>query len=281
MKIDIRYLLLILLFTVVMIVPIKANIDPQEFIPGRTSTIGYKLVCIENIEGYFVENKFGYNPQVDDNTDPEDIWSQGGTYTYLSADTTLYLSSSDNADTVEITVVGCDDSFVQITQTKDLTGQTQVALDTDLMRVWRAYNSDSTDLAGDIYIAESDTLTGGVPDTASKIKAKIDAFAQQTLMTHYTIPDGYTGFLTNINCAISGRGVTTNLELYLAVREEGGVFRDRLHFSVAERGSSFINYEVPCWQQFPEHTDLKLVALRVGANSTAISGNYQMLMKPN
>lgn len=104
----------------------------------------------------------------------ETIWDVGGTYTFLSADTALFISSSSASDTdVDVAVSGLDDTYTEVVRTVTTNGQTQVALSGDMFRVHIANVFDATSPIGDLYIAEADTLTGGVPDTASKIKAKI------------------------------------------------------------------------------------------------------------
>ena len=119
----------------------------------------------------------------------ETIWDQGGLYTYLTADTQLFASSSSALDTTQTIIIsGLDDTFTEVTRTVTLNGQTQVALDGLMFRVFQALTNLS--LNGDVYIAESDTLTGGVPDTTSKIKAKIPQLSGVTRQFTYTVPAG-------------------------------------------------------------------------------------------
>jgi len=104
----------------------------------------------------------------------ETIWDQGGNITYLSADTQLFISSSSASDTdVDVVVLGLDNDYLEVARTVTTNGQTQVAL-SGLMRFPHiAAVVDVTSAVGELYLAESDTLTAGVPDTVSKIKAKI------------------------------------------------------------------------------------------------------------
>lgn len=232
-------------------------------------------------------NKFGRNPDVDMGTAPEDIWSQGGTYTYLTAAAAMFLSSSNGGDTVNITVQGLDTNWDFKEETVALTGQTQVVIPGTYIRVFRAFNASSnmdtgqgTDLLGDVYIAETDTLTGGVPDTATKIKAKIDQLFQQTHMTHYSIARWHTGYLTKGYMTMnSGNQGATILDF--AMRQFGGVFRSQFVLGVDESASSTFQYEYPVPQIILAKTDIKVVAVSVGKDNTDISAGFQVILEDN
>lgn len=222
-------------------------------------------------------DKFGANYDIDTTTDPEDVWSQGGTYTFLTSATTLYLSSSDNGDDQTITVEGLDGNYALQSKSKALTGQTQVALDGTWLRVFRAYNGDTTATAGDVYVAETDDLTGGVPDTATKIKAKIDAAAQQTLMAIYTIPAGYTGYL--LRWYAGGTNLKTSTAIVeLQAQLTGGVFRIKRRIGIAATGSSTYQESPSIALRYPAQTDIKVVVREVGANDVDISAGFDLLL---
>jgi len=226
--------------------------------------------------------KFGNNPDIDTATTPEDVWSYGGTYTFLSSAATLYASSSDAGDAVEITVEGLDADWNVQTSTVTLNGQSQVEIGSGLtwIRCYRAYNSDSTDLAGDVYVAESDTLTGGVPDTASKVKAMIVAAEQQTNMAIYTIPAGYTGyFMRGYISQVISRSSYAVVEL--RARLFGGVFRTGIRDGLVSTGSSRIDQYYPIPAAYPPKTDIKATVTEVGANNMDISAGFDLLLVKN
>lgn len=119
----------------------------------------------------------GFNRDV--TTSYNNLWAKtsamDNTITYLTANTTLYVSSTSVADTTQsIQVTGVDSNYNDVVAIAALNGQSQVALSNDIYRVFDSRVIGTTDPAGDIYIAESDTLTGGVPDTSSKIKCAIE-----------------------------------------------------------------------------------------------------------
>ena len=162
----------------------------------------------------------------------ETLWDQGGNLTYLTGNTQLYISSSSASDTtVLVRVEDMTDDHNRITYTVTTNGQNQVALPGLSFRTAQCLVLlGSATPVGDLYIAESDTLTLGVPDTASKIKSKIalapfetGQFAS-TNITHngfYTVPAGkqlqsliYLG-TTAKNCDITAD---------LRVRANGGAW---------------------------------------------------------
>lgn len=136
-------------------------------------------------------------------TNTETVWDVGGNYVYLTADTQLYISSSDALDVaVTVIVTGLDDTYTEVTRVVTVGGQSQVALNGLMFRVFNAVVVSPTSPVGDLYIAESTTLAGGVPTTNAPIKAKIPlsgvdvgtGFASDNISHNgvYTVPAGKT-----------------------------------------------------------------------------------------
>ena len=222
--------------------------------------------------------KFGANHVVDTATDPEDCWSQGGTYTFLAAAATLYVSSDSAADTAKsINVQGLDANWNLQTKSVTLTGQTQAVIGGTWLRVFRAYNESATTLAGNVYIAETDTLTTGTPQTASKIKAKIDLGDGQTMMAIYTVPNGYTAYMTRwyTTLAISRASYAV---VQMKKRLSGGVFRTTREVGLTGAGNSIYQESLNIAIPFPAKTDIKITILEVGANDMNIDGGFDLLL---
>jgi len=185
------------------------------------------------ITGYSVVHKFGHAENIDTADNDVIVWD-GPTVSdnykltpaQLFSSTTADIDSisSDNAgDTVDITIQGLDGTYALVTQTATLNGQTRVALDTPLMRVFRAYNDSGTALAGDVYIYVNGAVTGGIPDTDADVKAIVQAGQEQTLMAIYTVPAGYTAYMSVLYMSITSR-VASNATLSQFRRERGGRF---------------------------------------------------------
>jgi len=122
------------------------------------------------------------------------VWDMGGLHTFNDTAVAYFLSSSDNGDDDDVVVQVIDGNGAQSEITTTLTGQTQVQIGTGTyVRAHRAFVDDTTAPAGDVYVAESDTLTAGVPDTQTKIKAKIGAGDNQTMQAIWHCPAGFKG----------------------------------------------------------------------------------------
>jgi hypothetical protein len=223
--------------------------------------------------------KFGANHDVDTNSDPEDCWTQGGTYTFLTTATALYASSSSAADTVSINVQGLDGDWNLQTKSVTLTGQTQALIPGTWLRVFRAYNESATLLAGDVYIAgdAGAAITGGVPDVASLIKAKIDLGDGQTMMAIYTVPNGYTAYMTRWYATLAVSRASYAV-VQLRKRASGGVFRASREIGLTGAGNSIyqelLNIAIP----YASKTDIKITIKEVGANDMDVDGGFDLLL---
>lgn len=124
----------------------------------------------------------------------ETIWNNGGFYVFLSADTQLYLTSSDAGDVgIPVKVYGLDQDLNPIVRTAVTNGFNAVPLDGLMFRVFRAENDGSVLNSGSLYIAENGTWTNGVPDDSNKTKVRITNGIGNSQSAIYTIPKGKVG----------------------------------------------------------------------------------------
>lgn len=133
------------------------------------------------VPGHSTGTIFGRNQDIDPAAE-ELIWDYGGLETYLPADTELFLSSTNAADTnVGVFIWGMTDDykFKQIMHTHTA-GQAQHSIG-NFFRIFRMVIVSGDAPLGDIYIAEADTLTLGVPDTSTKVHGYME---QGTNITH-------------------------------------------------------------------------------------------------
>jgi hypothetical protein len=231
------------------------------------------------IPGASIVHKFGRNPAMDTGV-PEDLWSYGGLYTFSSSAVTLYISSSHNSDTVSINVQGLDANWDIQTVSVTLVGQTKTAIPSvTWRRVFRAYNESGTDLQGDVYIYEDDTTTTpGVPDTAAKVRAKIDLAHQQTLMAIYTVPAGYSAYMLSFwfdGNRLTGAAVLAT-DMVVQVRPFGGVFLTK-HTTGWHSYGGHINHTFGVPQRFTEKSDIKIY-LAEASGASDVSGGFDLLL---
>lgn len=197
----------------------------------------------------------------------ETVWQFGGKYNYLTANTELFISSSDAADTNTVIVIdGLDDSYIEKQLTFTFTGGQEQQSIGDFFRILRAVVVSGSEPLGDMYIAESDTLTSGVPDTSSKVKGYIPQGNNRTNMAVYTVPAGHIVLFTR---------------LYLSVRKNEDAVFTFISRTAGQPGfirhSDFPVYESSLFQNYdpafaiPEKTDVEMRVISESNNTGAVT----------
>lgn len=145
-------------------------------------------------------------------TTEESVWALGGIQNYSNVATEMFLSSSSALDVGQlIAVTGLNADKALESRVIVTNGQTAVTTG-EWYRVLQARNlgffaSQNGDLNGSLYIAEADTLVGGVPSTTSLIRCAIlyDTAAGRSpnvgLVAGFTAPAGFFAVITSIKFA--------------------------------------------------------------------------------
>lgn len=248
----------------------------------NSSTNNYEwrvLIQSGKVKGHSVMDKFGANQEITVGSDPEDICDQGGVYIFTdNAGADYYVSSSNSGDNqlvkFEVLTVDSSDNWNKEVFEQVISGQVKTLLTPPsgdpIVRIYRIENEGASgdDLAGDLYVYEDTTVTLGVPDDLTKIRAKIFAGEiNQTLMAIYTIPTGYVGFLTKGEAGMNFEGSvgagTNFAKMYYKSRRYGKVFKVKKEFSLINVASS--NYEDNrCFPDpIPSKTDIKITCEEV------------------
>jgi len=244
----------------------------------RVSATPYFIDIVEgNVPAHTAVNKFGHNSAV--GATLEAVWDYGGAYTYLADDTfaTMYLSSDAAADTSMLfNIQGIDDeyNFFSADATTDASdGRTFVQIDTgstggDAWRIFRVINLSAKNQTGNIYISKDNTDAGGngIPDTVTNIQAQVKAYAQQTLMSLWTVPLSKTAYLTRIYASTSTAKVS---EIHLYVRPFGGVFNIKYIISLNANVYSHV-YDFPI--SVAAKSDIKVMASAAGGGGEISAG---------
>ena len=158
----------------------------------------YLAVQQGKVPGYSMVNKFGYNPSIGSGSF-ETIWETGNDYPWQSSAVTVNVVSDDTDDDVAGTgartlrIQGLDGSYNLVEETVDMDGTTTVTTTQTFLRVFRM-SVETAGSSGNNEGTITVTYTGG-----SDVAATITAGNGQTLMTLYTIPAGYTGYLLSMN----------------------------------------------------------------------------------
>ena len=236
----------------------------------------------EQISFHKTQFKFGFNPDIDDTL--ETVWAQGGLYSYLSAATVLKISSSSTADTSAgtgartVTISGLDANYDEISETITLNGQTAVNSTLSYLRINRmVVRSAGTggQNAGVIY-AGTGTVTTGVP--ANKY-ATIAIGDNQTLMALWTVPRGYTAYLTQTDVTLATTQNNKYCTCSLVVRPYGEVFQVKDRFVKAE-STTTLTYSVPLKIAEKSDIDYRAIGDSIGAD-IAISAGFEIIYIEN
>lgn len=228
-----------------------------------------------NVDGFSSVHVFAENPSIDIAAQ-EDIWEYGGTYTYLSSASTLYLSSSDDADTQDIEITGLDTNYVLQTVTQTLNGQTKTEIGSGItwVRIHKVKNVGSTDLSGSLYVYEDDTTDVGVPNTASKVKAYIYDGNNQTLMSHFCVPANTYALPISLNLDLTSKAAS-KITVTLRVRPFGQVFENRGIYGINEYHGHELVFDLPTLIQ--PKSDIKLIAT-ASSDDSAVAAEYFLLL---
>jgi hypothetical protein len=216
-----------------------------------------------NVDGASRQAFGGYTTNIPVSTERL-IWNAGGVYTELSASTTLYVSSDNNTDDATIIGIGLDADYNQIVATSTLSGYSQVAFSSDFLRFFIAGTLGPNQSDGNIYVAELDaTISNGVPQDQTKIKAKLDADKRQSWSALYTIPTGKTGRFVDFK-ATSTKAKNVSVSFRGKAQTDGDNWAYPPPFDVYE------SYHFLPWQltfSIPEKTDIQFMAESEDADS--------------
>ena len=222
-----------------------------------------------NVDGHSSIHKFGANFDIDTNSDPETIWTQGGLYPWdsLATPQTLYVKSDSSSDTSTLEIQGLDSNWDEIIETVTLTGTTAVTTTNTFRRVYRMeYNQGNLN---------DGVITAHVTSGTGTVVAHIEEEYAQTLMMVYTVPAGYTGYMLNLDASLN-KAEDGNLRVFR--RPFGRSFRIT---HVAEIYESSYRYDFSIPLGFDEKTDIDFRLAEVETNNTRVTANFDMLLVRN
>ena len=213
-------------------------------------------------------HKFGAVPAMSQNTtgtiwDKDDTlypWSAFDTPGILTVSTTTAngsLSSLDNGKT--ITIQGLDANFNPVEETITISGNAGTG-STVFRRVYRAFTSDTN-------------LTQVRVSRGATEVLRIQIRKSQTLMAIYTVPKGYTAFLTKGVCTAEASADGTG---QMFVRYGGeGAFRIGHQFEVGGGGQYTYEFTIPI--KLPEKTDVD-VRMTTRSNNGSYTAAFDLVL---
>lgn len=153
-------------------------------------------------------NIFGYQVAVGTGT-PILVWENTAAYVYPTVAQQMNLHSTSASDiNVNVTIVGLDANYNQITERLTLTnGTTGVLTTNSFLRVTAIFANDANYAlpVGDILLSNA---------VKTVIYAKIIAGVNKSQMSQYTVPAGYTFYLTRVDVFANEAGSGNNFGNY-------------------------------------------------------------------
>jgi len=204
-------------------------------------------------------NKFGANLEVASNTH-EDVWDGGGTYNFPL--TALITSLSQKVDQAtlrgaNIEIQGLDANWDLIVQTIPLNATSTTTIETlttPLIRIFRA-KIQANVIGAEIISVHN---AGNTIDYA-----QITPTNNQTLMAIYTVPRGYTAYMTKYYADVvesTGKEPkSTEFHLLVADRKNNYEFQIKNARGIAKASSGFTHTFAP-YQKITEQSDIKVQA---------------------
>ena len=182
-------------------------------VPGQDLMLA---IGMGRIPGYYGQFVIGVTEGLDIADGLCTIWDYTGqNISFLSAETELFVSSASASDTTnQVLVSGLDSNYEIKTTTTTIGGQSQVSVGT-FLRVQNCIVLGTSNV-GDIYIAESDTLVGGVPQTPSKVQSKILAGKVITHNGWFTVPAGKTAVNMSIRGTVDATSKAATVRSYIS-----------------------------------------------------------------
>ena len=195
----------------------------------------YTSVGLGLVPGVRRVTGLGSNADVDQASLPEDVWSVGGLYPWMTAATSLEVVSTSTSDAAAgvgartITIFGLDINYVEVNQTITLNGTTPVAVPLQLFRINSILimSAGTTKVnVGDINVRDSGggTIRGQIPVGFG--------LARQAI---YTVPAGNTLSIHSILFAQTrSGGVERTVTMATMFQSPNGFYRLPLEVAVSQ-----------------------------------------------
>lgn len=208
-----------------------------------------------------------------------DLWVYGGLRTVPPSSFTPYVASTASGDTdIEISYQYLDANGVEqqgTVNTNASNGQTPVSTGVTATELYRAWNSDSTAVTGNVSFARTNSFTSGAPTNQNEALCRIGPNDQQTQLMAFRVPSNKYCILKELECYLAREsGAAGSAICAFEIRESGGVFRNIFPFTVGN--SSPIEHSFGPTLLQPS-TDVRMRIRDVSDNDTYITATLDYL----
>lgn len=227
------------------------------------------------IKGLTRLRRFGYNPDIDTTTLPEDIWGAGGVYTFPSTTETLNVSSSSGNDTSGgtgmrvVRITGLDSNYDEISEDVTLNGTSAVLTSKSFRMVHSCFgisSGSSEQNEGNITIANS---------SSALTLAYIPANQGQTQQTFHIVPRGHVWLVDTVVSSTIRQGTGAFSVDYEIQINGTNTWRNLFPVGGNSQGSGFLSSKTghKDYVVLPEKTKVRVRCRSVSANNTGITAN--------
>lgn len=248
-----------------------------------------QLASLGLLPGGFCVIQNGEQPNISSGDVPADIWEEPfERVSTVDTGATYFFSSSSVSDSgfvlmTGLTVNGTGD-WVQEDIIFQLNGQTKGQIFPSSgnlpVRPWKLFHLGASENIGTIYVYEDTTVTAGVPDDLTKIKAEIKPGVNVSLMSHFSVPSGKSAILSGAFAFISQApmaDVQVEFKFRLFQRGASRILRVLLNAS----GHGQFNIPLQTSPPFAERTDFVTKILDVSFPNSAVSSGVEYIVLDN
>lgn len=224
---------------------------------------------------------FGVNPDLDQTE--ETVWPHDGIIAHPSSAMVMTISSSSLLDVNttgtgawSVLVEGLDADFREISEVVLLNGQTAVSTTKQYIRINRmavASAGSGNANAGHVYIG-SGIVTAGVPAVVYNL---IDVGYNASTTAHYTIPAGYTGYLSEGVFTVGQPGGSAEVVGKLITMPPNNI---RYTAAVVAINNGSVTYDFVYPVPIPEKVDVSAAAVGK-SNNNMVSTMFNLVLIQN
>jgi len=149
-----------------------------------------------HIRGHSHFHRFGLNEAIGNSF--EDVWTASADMVYLETASTITVTSNNGADDIagtgaqKVTLLMLDSAFNAFSEEVEMDGSGTVVTERTALRVLRVYVSQFGSGRANVAAIDITATTGG------GVQAHIPLGENQTLMSHFTVPAGMTGYIVTM-----------------------------------------------------------------------------------
>jgi len=229
-----------------------------------------------NVAGQKTLYKFGFNNDI--NGTKEAIWMAGGAYIFPSDVSVLRVSSNSANDAAAgtgartVTIEGLDTNYDEVSVDLTMNGTNNVDTTQTFTRVNRVFvktAGSSNYNEGTISVVHAGS---GTPTVAT-----VAATMAQTQQAIYTVPNGKTLYIDDINFTAAMDQANKRAQVRAVITEFGGAARTR-YINVLQSNQLITKFEYPL--KVPQKSDIVLTAITDSTNNE-IAGSFQGILIDN